>query len=99
MPANGSMLSRTTESASGCASRTTTTSCRRSQSWTGSRSSPKTTWSAAATPLKVLDQILDQYRVVQHGVSMYFGSAQALNRDHLKRLKELDEAHEDAVAL
>ena len=26
-------------------------------------------------PLKILDQILDQYRVVQHGVSMYFGSA------------------------
>ena len=40
-------------------------------------------------PLKVLDQILDQYRVVQHGVSMYFGSAQALDREHLKRLKEL----------
>ena len=40
-------------------------------------------------PLQVLDQILDQYRVVQHGVSMYFGSAQPLNRDHLKRIKEL----------
>jgi len=40
-------------------------------------------------PLKVLDQILDQYRVVQHGVSMYFGSAQPLNRDHLRRIKEL----------
>jgi uncharacterized protein (UPF0276 family) len=26
-------------------------------------------------PLEVLDQILEQYRVVQHGVSMYFGSA------------------------
>jgi uncharacterized protein (UPF0276 family) len=39
--------------------------------------------------LTILDQILDQYRVVQHGVSMYFGSAQPLNRDHLKRLKEL----------
>src|SRR5271154_790609 len=39
--------------------------------------------------LQVLDEILDQYRVVQHGVSMYFGSAQPLNRDHLKRLKEL----------
>ncbi len=39
--------------------------------------------------LQVLDDILDQYRVVQHGVSMYFGSAQPLNRDHLKRLKEL----------
>jgi hypothetical protein len=37
----------------------------------------------------VLGQILDQYRVVQHGVSMYFGSAQALSREHLKRLKTL----------
>ncbi|HEY3860258.1 MAG TPA: DUF692 domain-containing protein [Verrucomicrobiae bacterium] len=40
-------------------------------------------------PLKVLDQILEQYRVVQHGVSAYFGSAEPLNRDHLKRLKRL----------
>jgi len=40
-------------------------------------------------PLRILDQILDQYRVVQHGVSMYFGSAQAPNRDHLRRLKDL----------
>jgi uncharacterized protein len=40
-------------------------------------------------PLHVLDQILDQYKVVQHGVSMYFGSAQPLNREHLKRLKIL----------
>jgi uncharacterized protein len=40
-------------------------------------------------PLKVLDRILEQYRVVQHGVSMYFGSADPLNREHLKRLKNL----------
>jgi len=40
-------------------------------------------------PLKMLDRILDQYRVVQHGVSMYFGSAQPLDREHLKRLKTL----------
>ena len=39
--------------------------------------------------LSILDQLLDQYRVVQHGVSMYFGSAQPLNRDHLRRLKDL----------
>lgn len=39
--------------------------------------------------LKVLDQILEQYRVVQHGVSLYFGSAQPLHRDHLRRLKDL----------
>ena len=40
-------------------------------------------------PLEVLDQILEQYQVVQHGVSMYFGSAEPLNREHLKRLKHL----------
>ena len=40
-------------------------------------------------PLAMLDRILDQYRVVQHGVSMYFGSAQPLHREHLKRLKTL----------
>ncbi len=39
--------------------------------------------------LAVLDQILERYRVVQHGVSMYFGSAEPLNRDHLTRLKAL----------
>jgi uncharacterized protein (UPF0276 family) len=40
-------------------------------------------------PLEILDRILDQYRVVQHGVSMYFGSAEPLNREHLRRLKAL----------
>ena len=40
-------------------------------------------------PLKVLDEILEQYRVVQHGVSMYFGNADPLNREHLKKLKRL----------
>ena len=40
-------------------------------------------------PLKVLDRILEQYRVVQHGVSMYFGSAEPLNREHLLKLKRL----------
>ena len=40
-------------------------------------------------PLWVLDQILERYRVVQHGVSMYFGSAEPLNREHLRRLKAL----------
>jgi uncharacterized protein len=39
--------------------------------------------------LAILDQILEQYRVVQHGVSMYLGSAEPLNREHLKRLKAL----------
>src|SRR5271169_4668366 len=40
-------------------------------------------------PLEVLDRILEQYRVVQHGVSTYFGSAEPLNREHLKKLKRL----------
>ncbi len=40
-------------------------------------------------PLSILDQILEQYKVVQHGVSLYFGSAQPLNREHLRRLKAL----------
>ena len=40
-------------------------------------------------PLRVLDRILEQYRVVQHGVSMYFGSAQPADREHLRRLKAL----------
>ena len=40
-------------------------------------------------PLRILDQILEQYRVVQHGVSMYFGSANRPDRDHLRRLKSL----------
>src|ERR1700753_1601900 len=39
--------------------------------------------------LTILDPILEQYRVVQHGVSMYFGSAEPLNPEHLKRLKSL----------
>jgi uncharacterized protein (UPF0276 family) len=40
-------------------------------------------------PLEVLDQILEQYKVVQHGVSMYFGSTDRLNREHLRRLRAL----------
>src|SRR5258707_14620345 len=40
-------------------------------------------------PLEVLDCILEQYRVGQHGVAMYFGSADKLDREHQKRLKRL----------
>ena len=39
--------------------------------------------------LHVLDRILERYRVVQHGVSMYFGNAARPNRDHLRKLKAL----------
>ncbi len=41
------------------------------------------------SPLAILDRILEQYKVVQHGVSMYFGSAEPLNREHLRKLKTL----------
>lgn len=40
-------------------------------------------------PLEVLDRILDQYRVVQHGVGLYPGNAGGLDFDHLRRLKNL----------
>ena len=40
-------------------------------------------------PLQVLDRIMEQYRVVQHGVSMYFGSADKTDREHLRKLKAL----------
>ena len=43
----------------------------------------------AGRPLHLLDRILEKYRVVQHGVSMYFGSAQPVDREHLRRLKTL----------
>lgn len=37
----------------------------------------------------ILDQILEKYTIVQHGVSMYAGNAEGLNFDYLKRLKKL----------
>lgn len=40
-------------------------------------------------PMHVLDRVLDRYRVVQHGVGLYVGSAQGVDRDHLRRLKKL----------
>ena len=43
----------------------------------------------AGRPLMILDRILEQYRVVQHGVSMYFGNAARPSRDHLRKLKSL----------
>ena len=49
-------------------------------------------------PLAILDQILEQYKVVQHGVSLYFGSAQPLNREHLTAAEGAGAAHQNAVA-
>lgn len=40
-------------------------------------------------PLAVLEELLNSYRVVQHGVSLYLGSTEPLNRDHLTKLKQL----------
>src|SRR6202047_2695029 len=40
-------------------------------------------------PLYVLDQILEQYRVVQHGVAVYLGSPDGLDQHHLKKHKHL----------
>lgn len=40
-------------------------------------------------PLAVLNQILEQYQVVQHGVGLYPGNAAGLDFDYLHRLKAL----------
>lgn len=40
-------------------------------------------------PRRVLDQILERYQVVMHGVSLYFGSANRPAKDHLRKLKAL----------
>jgi uncharacterized protein (UPF0276 family) len=40
-------------------------------------------------PLEVLEEILDNYKVVQHGVAMYLGSTDPLNKEYLKSLKKL----------
>lgn len=41
--------------------------------------------------MEVLDSILDSYKVVQHGVAMYLGSPGPLDREYMKRLKNLVE--------
>ena len=40
-------------------------------------------------PLWILDQIAERYPVVMHGVSLSLGSTDPLNRDYLRRLKNL----------
>src|ERR1700735_5692094 len=40
-------------------------------------------------PLEILDQILEQYKVVQHGVSMSCAAPDPLTRKPLKRLRTL----------
>ena len=50
-------------------------------------------------PLEVLDQILEQYRVVQHGVAIYFGSADKFDREHLKAAQTTSQTHSDTLAI
>jgi uncharacterized protein (UPF0276 family) len=40
-------------------------------------------------PLEILDEILAHYPVVQHGVSLYFGSTDPINKEQLRKLKDL----------
>ena len=40
-------------------------------------------------PLHILDQILEQYKVIQHGVALYFGSTDRYQRAQLQKLKRL----------
>lgn len=40
-------------------------------------------------PLEILEAVLETYPVVQHGVSLYFGSLEPYNNDQLRRLKRL----------
>lgn len=40
-------------------------------------------------PLAVLDAIMDQYQVVLHGVGLYPGNVNGIDREHLRRLKKL----------
>ncbi|MBI3541463.1 MAG: DUF692 domain-containing protein, partial [Deltaproteobacteria bacterium] len=44
---------------------------------------------AGGRPLYVLDKIRERYPVVMHGVSLSIGSTDPLNKDYLKKLKEL----------
>lgn len=43
----------------------------------------------AGRPLKILEQVRKNFPVVLHGVSMSIGSTDPLNREYLKKLKEL----------
>ncbi len=49
-------------------------------------------------PLATLDRILERYRVVQHGVSMYFGLGRAAKPRSLEAAEGAGQAHQDALA-
>ena len=88
-PPIASMALPITESASACAYRITSTSLEQKPVVDWFEIISENFMVDGGRPLEVLDQILEQYRVVQHGVSMYFGSAEPLNREHLQALKAL----------
>jgi hypothetical protein len=67
----------------------TTTFLPKSRLWIGSRSFPRITWWMVGGRSTFSPRSLEQHRVVQHGVSMYFSSPEKPNREHLKRLKAL----------
>ncbi len=43
----------------------------------------------AGRPLEILEMVLEHYPIVQHGVSLYLGSSDPLNRQYLSKLKAL----------
>ena len=49
-------------------------------------------------PLAMLDQILERYRVVQHGVSMYFGSVTEPDPEHLQAAQDTGSPHRHSLA-
>lgn len=60
--------------------------------------SPKVDWfevlsenfmDSGGRPLRVLDQVAERYPVVLHGVSLGIGNTDPLNRDYLRKLKDL----------
>ncbi len=44
---------------------------------------------AGGRPLEILDAVLERYPVVQHGVSLYFGSLDPFDKNQLDKLKQL----------
>ena len=96
-PPTASMVSRTSELESGCATPHYHHILSKKPSVDWFEIISENYMCDAGRPLEVLDQILEQYQVIQHGVSMYFGSTDRMDRDQLKRLKSVVKRTEDAV--
>ena len=50
-------------------------------------------------PLEVLDQILEQYRVVQHGVAVYFGVSRRPGQNPPQKIITLGPVHEYTLVI